>query len=325
METPVIYFYTDREREVSARVGFPSGLLTEFYPPPWEIGPAWTGPEQPPLKNSFLDWGRFRIVPQPADPTSAEAEALWIPTIEGDNHYAYARETDSAIVVSKDRWEFEHHEKFLFYRGIGNLEMPLRFEALGSGQFRVTNQGTDKIEGLFLMAVDSRGLRYVGLPPLAPGEAVERAEPAQVRPQAELEGELVESLVSTGLYRKEALAMVKTWRTSWFEEGTRLLYLVPRRLTDEVLPLSIEPAPDELVRVLVGRTDIITPEQSNRLMQIVRSMGTCVNPLDEPLRDELLHWGRFVEPAIHSTARQTPDLEMRASLERLARAVRELE
>ena len=33
METPVTYFYTDREREVDVSVGFPQGLLTEFYPP----------------------------------------------------------------------------------------------------------------------------------------------------------------------------------------------------------------------------------------------------------------------------------------------------
>ena len=33
METPVTYFYTDRERTVRASVDFPQGLLTEFYPP----------------------------------------------------------------------------------------------------------------------------------------------------------------------------------------------------------------------------------------------------------------------------------------------------
>src|SRR3954466_4854112 len=33
METPVTYFYTDRERIVDVTVGFPKGLLTEFYPP----------------------------------------------------------------------------------------------------------------------------------------------------------------------------------------------------------------------------------------------------------------------------------------------------
>lgn len=33
METPVTYFYTERERDVNVRVDFPQGLLTEFYPP----------------------------------------------------------------------------------------------------------------------------------------------------------------------------------------------------------------------------------------------------------------------------------------------------
>ena len=33
METPVTYFYTDEERTVRAKVDFPNGLLTEFYPP----------------------------------------------------------------------------------------------------------------------------------------------------------------------------------------------------------------------------------------------------------------------------------------------------
>ncbi len=33
METPVVYFYTDKVREVEVDVQFPRGLLTEFYPP----------------------------------------------------------------------------------------------------------------------------------------------------------------------------------------------------------------------------------------------------------------------------------------------------
>ena len=32
METPVIYIYSDEEREVSLKVGFPKGLLTQWYP-----------------------------------------------------------------------------------------------------------------------------------------------------------------------------------------------------------------------------------------------------------------------------------------------------
>src|SRR5215510_2472523 len=32
METPVLYFYTPQEQEVSVKVGFPSGTVTEWYP-----------------------------------------------------------------------------------------------------------------------------------------------------------------------------------------------------------------------------------------------------------------------------------------------------
>jgi hypothetical protein len=56
---------------------------------------------------------------------------------------------------------------------------------------------------------------------------------------------------------REAQAMIATWRSTWSEPGLRVLYVVPRRLTDEVLPLAITPPPSALVRVLVGRTEVL--------------------------------------------------------------------
>lgn len=44
--------------------------------------------------------------------------------------------------------------------------------------------------------------------------------------------------------------MIATWRDAWFEEGTRLFYLVPRSAVDAMLPLQISPAPAALARVL---------------------------------------------------------------------------
>ena len=37
--------------------------------------------------------------------------------------------------------------------------------------------------------------------------------------------------------------MIETWRDSWFQEGMRIFYLVPRQTVDAVLPLKIAPAP----------------------------------------------------------------------------------
>jgi hypothetical protein len=127
--------------------------------------------------------------------------------------------------------------------------------------------------------------------------------------------EMVRALTGAGLYEKEALAMVKTWRSSWFgEEGVRLLYLVPGRLTDELLPLSIEPKPDETVRVLVGRMEVLTPERAAAISSLVRELGTCLSPDVEPLRGELDRLGRFAEPTLEYLLDGTTDPQGAARL-----------
>ena len=59
--------------------------------------------------------------------------------------------------------------------------------------------------------------------------------------------------------------MVETWRDSWFEEGSRLIYIVPSRTIDAVLPLQVEPVPSETARVFVGRIELVTPETQRAL------------------------------------------------------------
>src|ERR1700730_7947329 len=66
-------------------------------------------------------------------------------------------------------------------------------------------------------------------------------------------------LTAQGLYPEEAYAMLETWGDSWFEEGSRLIYIAPRRYVDSILPLSISPTPSQLSRVFVGRLELITP------------------------------------------------------------------
>src|SRR5687768_17780487 len=58
---------------------------------------------------------------------------------------------------------------------------------------------------------------------------------------------------------------------SWFgEDGIRVLYVLPRKWTDQTLPLTIEPAPDEIARVMVGRSEEHTSELQSRLHLVCR-------------------------------------------------------
>ena len=77
--------------------------------------------------------------------------------------------------------------------------------------------------------------------------------------RAQLMREVVAALVTAGLYPKEATAMVDTWKDQWFaEQGTRVLYILPRAWTDRTLPLDVSPRPDRVVRVM----ELLTPSRN---------------------------------------------------------------
>lgn len=331
METPVTYFYTDRPREVDVRVNFPKGLLTEFYPPVKQMGPPMVHTQPAKLQDSYLDWGRVRLLPQAAFETIEHRNddgSIWkpsLPKVEGDNHYAYARETDSAVVEFTHQWFGKYYEKFLFYRGLGSFSLPIELRALGGGQFRIANSGQEAIRSLFLVNVENGRIHFSHSPQLNGGRTLTMQQSNTVSTREQLGEAVVAALLETGLYEKEARSMVKTWQSSWFgEEGTRLFYVLPSPLTDELLPLTISPAPDEVVRVLVGRMEVITPERSADIGRALASMGTCASAQSEPLQSELARLGRFAEPALASMQQSETDQQRRSQLAALLEDIRQL-
>jgi len=104
----------------------------------------------------------------------------------------------------------------------------------------------------------------------------------------DLARDLVGILVGQGLYQDEAHAMVETWRNSWFEEGSRLLYIVPPAFVNEVLHLSIKPAPAQTVRVFVGRLELVTPATEKEVEKALAEQDTAT----------LKVYGRFLEPIL---------------------------
>jgi hypothetical protein len=234
METPVLYFYGDTQK-VSVDVRFPSGIISEWYPHArWSRG--------------GIRWRRVTMLPP-----SQTAALLQEPA---PSHYYPARETDSVILRCSAK-RAAQHEKFLFYRGVGTFETPVRVRLDGE-DVHVGIVGPDVLERVLLF--ERRG-DSVGFSPIdVTGNQliVDRPVPA-AGAIAGLESELRALLVGEGLYEREAQAMLDTWRDTWSEEGLRVLYIVPRRLTDDVLPLALKPEPSSLVRVLVGRAEFKPP------------------------------------------------------------------
>jgi hypothetical protein len=112
-----------------------------------------------------------------------------------------------------------------------------------------------------------------------------------------LKDDLQKSLVSEGLYPKEAEAMASTWERSYFHtEGLRVLYVVPDRVTEQLLPLQIDPAPKEMKRVLVGRLECLTPEVETEVTVALRDRSSDDPSKRDAAAARLGALGRFLEP-----------------------------
>ena len=274
METPVLYFYSGREMEVDVKVAFPQGKITEWYP-------------QARFVAALVDWGRIKIMP---------GAAANLPVEDAESHYYPARETDAALVqVCGTDGKPTQQEKFLFYRGVGNFDLPLSVKLEGD-KLLLKNRGKDEIA--HLVVFENRGGKIgYRLIDAFTGQLTD-ARPALDADIESVLQDLKQILVSSGLYLKEAEAMIKTWRSSWFEEGMRVFYILPRKTTDRVLPLTIEPRPAELVRVLVGRTEVITPEMEKSVQRQVNLLGDPSPQVRETARQYIRKYGRFSEPIL---------------------------
>jgi hypothetical protein len=293
METPVIYFYTDRPLRASVKVDFPRGWITEWYPFA-AAAPASRGGGRAP--GHSMRW----------DVKLLAGEPVRFPTERSKNHYYHARETDAVgleVESAGERGQWlrggtvVQREKFLFYRGVGTFPTPVFVRALGEGKVRVRNAADGRLGGLVLLSVRKGAVGYQVLGDLEKGAETVATLPAPSVKQADVTDVLVRELTAAGLYDREARAMVKTWTAAWLgEDGTRLLYLVPRTRTDELLPLTVEPKPAEVVRVLVGRHDFLTPEQevaAELQIQRVRAAQAELNLAEK----ELAAIGRFAPQA----------------------------
>jgi hypothetical protein len=330
METPVTYFYTDRPRDVTVRVAMPKGVLTHWYPLVRGFGPAPTAADAK-LKDSYLDWGRVSLVP---DNGSTPRPA--VKPVTGDDTWRFARDTDAAFVKipsrkpgarAKTGAEFDY-EKFLFYRGLGTFTTPLAVRSTGpDGDLRLTltNLGKQPLGDVFAIWVAPEGIRFAALGDLAgqstreivASEFLTRTLPLE-QGVSQVRQAVADSLTRAGLYPKEARAMVNTWEKSYFRTpGLRLLYTLPRETVDALIPIQIKPAPAQLVRVMVGRTEVLTPETERQIARWVHDLGDSKYSTREAATRSLACLGRLSEPALRRVAAITDDAEVRHRANRL--------
>ncbi|HEY6304954.1 MAG TPA: hypothetical protein VI488_00680 [Candidatus Angelobacter sp.] len=293
METPVLYFYSSHQVTLSVQVKFAKGIITEWYPhavvPPAKGGLDDAALYRKRAADGAIFWNAVSVQPGLAADFPRDSA-------DNDNRYYAARETSSAPLRVPGPGG-DQQEKFLFYRGVSLSAVPISARFTAEGNLLVINSFEQGIPNIiwFERRGDRVGYRISeGLQ----NEAV--MEPPELTATVEhLYGDLEEMLTARGLYREEAHAMVQTWSNSWFEEGSRLFYIVPASFVDSILPLTISPAPAQTVRIFVGRLELISPATRKAVAAALAANDNAT----------LQKYGRFLAPILETIQGKSVPLE----------------
>lgn len=290
METPVLYFYTNRDTTVSVNVSLSKGLITEWYPHASRVYPIsavtpkyanypvsdWALSQSHP--DGSIGWANVEL--QPRGFAKFPEEKL-------PNHYYAARQTGATPLLVQTA-SGAQTEKFLFYRGVATFAVPISTTIRSDGAVLPENVASQAIPAMLLF--ERRGGRFGFSVVQQPSNGVALDSPDLHGDMNSLRQTVVDMLVAQGLFQDEAQAMFETWHDSWFEEGSRLLYIVPRPFVDSMLPLTIQPAPSKTVRVFVGRMELVTPATKRAIEQALLSHDNAA----------LVLYGRFLAPILEN-------------------------
>ncbi|MBY0471230.1 hypothetical protein K2X30_08695 [bacterium] len=287
METPVIYFYSQQERDVQVNVKFPGGLITQWFPQAASYAPA-AGAAQS-LAGGDMTWN-VHVSNQTLPVPATAPDSIWNPSREVQANYITAG---------------GENERLIFYRGLGNFGTGLTIDSTdGKGALRITNSSLLRVPSAILIRVTDQGGAVVNLGSLSPGSNRVQASAASLRNVLPMNEYLAQAtqmvqveLEKSGLFPLEAQAMVNTWKQSYFlTPGYRLLYVLPRDWTDGLLPMQVTPAPTKLVRTLVGRVEIFGRVEQRQLIQALQA-DQIGGGNGHAIADVL---GRFAEPKLRS-------------------------
>jgi hypothetical protein len=283
LETPVIYFHRPPNSpplKLDVDVSLRGGWLTQFYPN--------ATPDAPGIRSNTFDFGP--ITPDTIGRLTWKGLTVGSGTRgpKTDDHVWAAPRNVRADTVAIGEAGNEESEKYLFYRGVGNFAAPLevvsdakhdRIELRGRFENVIDRSRRLTLGPLWLVQVLADGrFAYRTLRPIeVSGDSARIVGQAKASfsPQDfaignldNLRTELRQALVREGLYPDEAAALLETWNQAYFRApGLRLFFLVPRQWTDHYLPLSFS-VPVELERAMVGRIELVSPEQRAGLKKL---------------------------------------------------------
>lgn len=290
LETPVIYFHppTPQTKADAATVSvkFRGGWLTEFFPKADPTAPGLIVSKSP--TSDQISYNPFAALH-----SSMESKLEWNDLEIGgalrnlpqttDHVWTSPRAVQTSPILAKNG----EGEKFIFYRGIAHIDAPLKISHdTNSGELLFRSYLPEvhpakplAVRAMWLVDIRRNGeVAFRTLPSISLDNNSKKilthtspefaSDDFSTGNLAKLRNSLQHELVADGLFTDEAEGLLNTWEVSYFKSpGLRVFFLVPREWTDFYLPLETSLAAD-INRVMVGRIELITPDQRKTLTRI---------------------------------------------------------
>jgi hypothetical protein len=262
--------------------------------------------------RSFIEWVGVKVLPR----STKESPPTTLIHDKADRAKAITTPPEKPTRTSCAWRRRTRTARLQPYRGVGFFQAPL-VESSGEENYLRLATANSTCRSLIFRVTVRRGMaRYRMRIVRANEDHTVKLDGKPFMPlsdaREQLMTEMKAALVKQGLYVKEAQAMVNTWKDQWFtEEGTRVLYLLPRGWTDRTLPLTITPLPNDVVRVMVGRAELITPTMEWELNKqvVFYSQGSADAKAQAVADVRKLALGRFMEPAVRKILGRNPNKE----------------
>ena len=293
---PVIFLHAPKAMAVTVRVDFSRGVPAVWWPATWypahEAQAFQRVPATPEKPARHLVWRLELKQPLAVGGAPSERKPL------GNAHWMQALrdvKCDEVYVALGDRTLAMEQEHFVYYDGLlrGVQALSISTE---KGRATLKNEATFPVSDVWV--VDRRDVekaRVGRLPRLDAGETKDVELPVmnEARWVGDAGKSLTAELKGAGLNEDEAASLTAIWSEGFFRgAGLTLLYRLPQEEYDRLLPLTVKPRPEKVVRVGLVQQVPVDQEMAERVARLVKQLDDDAFDKREAAQRELENLGR---------------------------------
>ena len=309
VKKPVLFLHAPSAMTAELRVDFPAGVPAVWWPATEE--PAYQGvlgeEDSVPKKPArSLAWKVSLKRPQRQEQGIHEYHKLpkphWMQTLRdvkcddvlvsvGERNRTREREEFNPADPRAARSRTMEREKFVYYDGL----LPhISALAVKFDKDKVSLKNQEKFAVHDMWVVDNRDAarKRIGRLPRLDAGAAQDVECAALLVE-EAAKTLTAQLTAAGLNEDEAAALTTIWTGDFFgSAGLTLFYRLPQEQYDRLLPLTVKPRPEKIVRVGLVQQIPFDNELAERIAKLVKQLDDDKYDQREAAQKSLALMGR---------------------------------